>query len=166
MADVHDIAPLDAAPAVEPAPAIEVGIELDVDLDRIVAALEDPELLSAWLGEWHEGATTTVRTDDGRRRVVSDRHWRHDLGGDELHWTWRTDGGGPGADSAGSHVCIRLEPVEGGATRLVVRETLASAHRSDVQHSAAASPLLESATWLAGLLALGAVLAASTLARV
>ena len=160
MAHVHDTALPDALPD---APlAVEVGIELDVDRDRIVAALEDPELLSAWLGEWHEDADTTVRTDDGRRRVVSDRRWRHDGAVDELLWTWRADGD----DGAGSQVCIRLEPLESGATRLVVRETLALASETTTRVRASSSPLLESATWLAGLLALGAVLAASTLARV
>ena len=164
MAHVHDTA-LPDAPSDAPTDAplsVEVGIELDVDRERIVAALDDPELLSAWLGEWRDGAETTVRTDDGRRRVVSDRRWRHDGAVDELRWTWRADGD----QDAGSQVCIRLEPVEGGATRLVVRETLALAGVTTAQRSASASPLLESAAWLAGLLALGAVLAASTLARV
>lgn len=145
-----------------PAPAVEVSIELDVERDRLVAALEDPELLSAWLGAWEarpgEGEAATVHTDDGLRREVSDRRWV----GDELRWTWRD---ASRDDGASSHVAIRLEPTDAGATRLVVTETLAVP--TTVQASArVGSPLLESATWLASLLALGAVLAASSLARV
>jgi uncharacterized protein YndB with AHSA1/START domain len=148
-------------------PSVEVSVDLDVPLDRILAALEDPELLSAWLGEWHDGEHTTVRTDDGVRRVVTDRRWHDHAAGRELRWTWRHDGEPDGQGA--SHVAIEVLPTDGGTTRLVVRETLAAPApglpRASMRAGAAA-PLLESAVWLAGLLALGAVLAASSLARV
>lgn len=119
------------------------NLELDAPADLVMAALEDADLLTAWLGEWtdHDDSTATVRTDDGIVRTVTDRGWF----GDELRWRWHHYSD----ESTASEVTIRLVPLDGGVTRLTVRETRATA---------CALP-----TWTGCLLALGAVLAAGSL---
>lgn len=147
-----------------PPEVVERSVELDADLETVLDALSDPELLSAWLGTWTEdGSGTSVLTDDGVRRRVTDRH-AHELG---VEWRWHDERDA----SAASTVRITLEPHE-GRTRLVVRETavaVPTATASAVAGGAGRRPravVLDPAAWLADLLALGAVLAASSLVRV
>lgn len=174
MTDLHrdisaasdEVTPADApAPTEGPLAAehVERAVELDASLDEVLAALSDPELLSAWLGAWTEDRSgATVRTDDGVLRRVTDRRWHTD----GVEWRWHDD---RDADAA-STVRITLEPSSGG-TRLVVRETACS---TGVRATAAPETtaartravVLDPAAWLANLLALGAVLAASSLVRV
>jgi len=120
-------------------------VDLDAPADLVVAALDDPDLLTAWIGEWtdREDSTSTVRTDDGILRIVTDRGWA----GEELRWRWHH----ADDDSVASEVAIRLAPLEGGSTRLIVRETRAS--------------MGPGPNWSGDLLALGAVLLAGSLVR-
>jgi len=146
---------------VDPASTVvETTVEFDHSIEAVRQALSDPELLSAWLGEWrqHDGATTVV-TDDGIRRRVTD----HRSTSDGVSWRWSSDDG-----STTSSVTITLEPL-GDTTRLTVREVAAVAASRRGPSAAELCPtqvVLDGAAWLASLLALGAVLAASTLVRV
>lgn len=143
-------------------PFVETTVEFDHPIDALQEALSDPELLSAWLGEWreHDGATTVV-TDDGVRRRVTD----HRRTADGVSWRWSSDDG-----STTSSVTITLEPL-GDLTRLTVREVAAAGSVGSIDGAATAAlrptrVVLDGAAWLASLLALGAVLAASSLVRV
>jgi uncharacterized protein YndB with AHSA1/START domain len=138
---------------------VERAVELDASLEAVRDALSDPELLAAWLGPWTEdGSGTTVQTDDGVVRRVTDRR----VHADGVEWRWHDEGD----TDAASTVRITLEPLAGG-TRLVVRETACSATTASVAATTRErSVVLDPATWLANLLALGAVLAASSLVRV
>lgn len=142
----------------DPLKAVERAVELDASIEAVREALSDPELLSAWLGQWDDGPSgTTVRTDDGVRRRVTDRR-EHTHG---VEWRWHDEQD----DSAVSTVRITLEPHE-GRTRLVVRETACAATGAAGAAGRVRSVVLDPAAWLANLLALGAVLAASSLVRV
>lgn len=138
---------------------VERAVELDASIEAVREALADPELLSAWLGHWSEDRSgTTVRTDDGVRRRVTDRRWHTD----GVEWRWHDERD----HSAVSTVHITLEPHD-GRTRLVVRETAcASSIGAPGPAARVRSVVLDPAVWLANLLTLGAVLAASSLVRV
>ena len=147
-------------------PSVETSVELDASIDAVRDALSDPELLSAWLGSWTEDSSgATVVTDDGVLRRVTD----HLVSPDSVSWRWQE---GHDDDGPASRVTIELEQIE-GATRLTVRETCSAARTSSGERAGAPRPArtpgrlaLDSAAWLASLLALGAVLAASSLVRV
>jgi uncharacterized protein YndB with AHSA1/START domain len=133
---------------------VERSTVLGVDLEQVRAALEDPELLTAWLGAWRpEGEGAVVRTDDGTVRRVQDvQRGAHDSFG----FTWAP------VDRPGerSRVVFDLTPVDGG-TRLTVRETWTPEGGAAPTLSARAARLgTAGERWIGCLLALGALLAA------
>ncbi len=138
---------------------VERSTSLPAPEHAVRDALLDPELLSAWLGEWTpdtDGAAS-VLTDDGVRRRVSG-HRVDDDG--NVRWTWWAEDG----STAPSEVVVELSH-QVDATRLVVRETSLTASPSQPvssdhsERSAGASCFAGSGSrWTACLLALGAVL--------
>lgn len=132
-------------------PQVHHTIELDADVDTVLEALHDPELLAHWLGAWtqdaHDPSAATVRTDDGVARRV--RQLRH--GDDSVSWSWSA----LDDPSSTSEVHIVVAPSEDGRSRLTVHEHLV-AGPGPVSASAggAASAALLSTGWVVALVML------------
>lgn len=129
---------------------IERTVLLDADVADVLAALDRPEVLSAWLGEWTpdaEGDGATVVTDDGTPRRVTDRRATRTT----RSWTWS-----PIHDPAATSVVTFTVTTVAERTRLTVTE-----HRTASSASAArgASVATAAVRWTGALMALGAVLA-------
>jgi uncharacterized protein YndB with AHSA1/START domain len=132
--------------------SVERTAVLPASVDRVMAALSDPELLASWLGTCSEDGTR-VRTDDGVVRRITER----ERDGDSiLRWTWAPEA----HPDDRSEVVVTLTSV-GEQTRLVVRETR-SPSTATAQASARRTAVLAGAAdrWTGCLLALGAVLLA------
>lgn len=132
--------------------SIERTTVLPASVERVMAALSDPELLASWLGTCSEDGTR-VRTDDGVVRRITGRE-RH--GDSIVRWTWAPEA----HPHDRSEVVITLTSV-GEQTRLVVRETRSSSAGA-AQASSRRTAVLAGAAdrWTGCLLALGAVLLA------
>src|SRR4051812_28292609 len=133
-----------------PRAAVDQSIDLEASVDEVLAALTDPDVLSAWLGRWTVGDDGDARvvTDDGVTRRVEG--WACD--GTGVRWTWSPDGS-PGVVS---EVVIAVHGVPGFRQRDRVRVTV----RECVASRAAGAPAAASPVpWLPSLMALGAVLA-------
>ena len=124
-------------------------IELDVDAERLWAALTEADELAAWLGtaelDLRPGGRGTVVDDDGLVRRV-------EVGAVEparrLTWRWWPEG----EEGEYSAVELAIVPTEAG-TRLVVTETVASAGHAPA--SACVTARRSAAwAWRLGLLAL------------
>lgn len=124
-------------------------IELDVDAERLWAALTETDELAAWLGtadlDLRPGGQGTVVDDDGVVRYV-------EVGAVEparrLSWRWWPEGD----EDTSSAVELAIVPTESG-TRLVVTEKVAPTEQG-VQASAASSRRAAVWAWRLGLLAL------------
>jgi uncharacterized protein YndB with AHSA1/START domain len=141
----------DDRPAPDPtAPQVHHTIELDADVDTVLEALHDPDLLAQWLGVWTADETdpssATILTDDGVARRVREVHH----GARSVNWTWSPDSD----PEAASHVRIEVAPTEDGRSRLMVHEHLvAGAGRVRASASGASAALLSSG-WVVALLML------------
>lgn len=133
---------------------IDRSVLLDADADDVLAALDDPDTLSAWLGEWTpdaDGDGATVITDDGVARRVTERH----ATAATRRWTWS-----PTHDPAATSVVTFTVSTDAGRTRLTVTE-----HRMSAT-SPGAPVATASVRWAGALCALGAVLAVGSLVAV
>lgn len=133
-----------------PDDTIERSTLLDATPDEVLAALDDPDLLAAWLGEWRpdtEGDGATVVTDDGVTRRVRPV----ESTATTRRWVWS-----PVADPDAVSTVTFTVTTEGHGTRLVVTETTA------VTPTGTAGAASSGVRWLPALLALGAVLAVAT----
>ena len=131
---------------------VERTTVLPASVDRVMAALSDPELLGGWLGTCSEDGTR-VRTDDGVVRRITGR----ERDGDSIvRWTWAPEA----HPDERSEVVVTLTSV-GDQTRLVVRETRTPSTVA-AQASARRTAVLAGAAdrWTGCLLALGAMLLA------
>lgn len=139
----------------------ERSVLLDVELDRALDALESPDLLSAWLGDWttdpDDPDAATVVTDDGvtrrvRRGVATSPN--------EVVWRWS-----PVADPGATSDVRFIVTTEGAGTRLTVIESRlpATVAAASVRSAAPTAPAV---SWLRSLMALGAVLAVGSLVPV
>lgn len=132
---------------------------LDAAPDEVRRALDEAELLSAWLGPWSPtGADrAVVTTDDGVDRSVRREPPEHD---GEVRWTWW-----PSDDEgAASTVVITVVP-DGAGSRLTVTETArASASASTTRSTTGVA--LDGLGWAISLLALEIVLAVRCAVRV
>jgi uncharacterized protein YndB with AHSA1/START domain len=146
----------DDRPAPDPtAPEVRHSIELDADVDAVLEALNDPELLALWLGMWTtdeaDPSSATVVTDDGAARRVRDLHH----GASSISWTWSTDSD----PDVASQVRIEVVPTEDGRSRLTVHEHLI-AGAGQVRASASGTPAaLRSTGWVVALLMLQVLVA-------
>jgi uncharacterized protein YndB with AHSA1/START domain len=142
----------DDRPAPDPtAPQVHHTIELDADVDTVLEALHDPELLEQWLGAWapdpHDPSSATVRTDDGVSRQV--RQLRR--GDDSVTWTWSSI---DDPDST-SEVRIVVAPSEDGRSRLTVHEHLiAGSGSASASTGGGTSAALLSTGWVVALVML------------
>lgn len=157
--DLDELDELDEPDAVSP--AVERSVALDATVDEVLAALDDPELLSAWLGAWSDDLDgrggAAVVTDDGIVRRVADRR----SGVTTRSWTWRpTD-----APDEASTVTFTVRD-DGGLTVLTVREDRVGVRAAASAVAAGAAATAPSVPWLRQLLALGAVLALGAPVRV
>ncbi|MFN7148508.1 MAG: SRPBCC domain-containing protein, partial [Microthrixaceae bacterium] len=67
--------------------SVERTAVLPASVERVMAALSDPDLLASWLGTCSEDGTR-VRTDDGVVRRITGR----ERDGDSIvRWTWAPD---------------------------------------------------------------------------
>ncbi|HNI35383.1 MAG TPA: hypothetical protein PLV93_08275 [Microthrixaceae bacterium] len=113
--------------------SVERSVVLDADVETVIEALTDPDLLSTWLGDWRtDDDGDVVRTDDGVDRRVE--RVEAEFPG-AVHWRW-SPLSAPDATSDVVFVVSR----EMDRARLTVTET-------------------RSASWVGCLLTLGAVLA-------
>lgn len=141
----------DDRPADDPtAPQVHHTIELDADVDTVLEALHDPELLEQWLGAWapdpHDPSSATVRTDDGVSRQV--RQLRR--GVDSVTWTWSSL---DDPDST-SEVRIVVAPSEDGRSRLTVHEHLVAGSGAVSASTGRTSAALLSTGWVVALVML------------
>jgi uncharacterized protein YndB with AHSA1/START domain len=146
----------DDRPAPDPtAPQVQHSIELDADVDAVLDALNDPDLLAQWLGVWTaddtDPSSATVVTDDGSVRRVRDvRH-----GARSISWTWSTDSD----PDAASQVCIEVVPTEDGRSRLTVHEHLIAGAGQVRGSASGTSTALLSTGWVVALLMLQVLVA-------
>lgn len=130
-------------------PAVTRTVELDAAPDDVLAALTDPELLSAWLGRWTptDDGGATVLTDDGVVRTVADL----EVAGSSVRWTWAP------ADDPRRRSSVSIGLVEiGGGTRLTLTECAPAG--SAPAALASADPACSGVPWAPALAALRAVL--------
>lgn len=132
------------------APQVHHTVELDADVDAVLEALRDPELLAQWLGRWttdaEDASSATVVTDDGiARRVRGLRQV-----GDTISWTWSPD------DDPDQHSEVRIEvvPTEDGRSRLTVHEHLVAGAGQVRASVGGAGTALLSTGWVVALLML------------
>lgn len=137
--------------------SISRTVLLDADTQLVRDALARPDLLSAWLGDWTENddepGTATVVTDDGRQRDVV----RLASTPDSIRWQWTL------RDDRSAVSEVHIELIERGhQTLLVVHETAVHVGAGPVLSAAP----IGSISWMPCLLALGAVIAMSSVAHV
>ena len=138
-------------------PEVTRSTHLDAAPDEVRRALEDADLLSAWLGPWSPtGADrAVVTTDDGVDRSVRREPPEHD---GEVRWTWWPSGDA----GAASTVVITVAP-DGAGSRLTVTETACA---STAISGAPRGVALDGLGWTISLLALEIVLAVRCAIRV
>lgn len=128
---------------------VERSTLLDATTDEVLAALDDPDVLAAWLGAWTpdaDGRGATVVTDDGVARRVAPAGATTA----SRRWVWS-----PVDDPSSQSVVTFTVRTEGERTRLTVTEAT-----TDVTNRRTGAPVATSSVpWTAALLALGAVLA-------
>lgn len=146
----------DDRPAPDPtAPQVQHSIELDADVDAVLEALNDPELLAQWLGMWTtdeaDPSSATVVTDDGSARRVREVHH----GARSVSWTWSTESD----PDAASQVRIEVVPTDDGRSRLTVHEHLIAGAGQVRASASGASTALLSTGWVVALLMLQVLVA-------
>lgn len=144
--------------------SISRTVLLDADTQQVRDALERPELLSAWLGVWTETGSTndagertaTVVTDDGRLRDVLRLPSTSDH---SIQWRWTP------RDDRSATSEVRIELLERGHQTLLVVHEIALDPAGGGATALSAAPI-GSISWMPCLLALGAVIAMSSVALV